>query len=111
MQNDAQLLIRLPADLKGAFDGLCKARGVGVSDEIRRLMSDEVQKSLKGLTTRDRTPVTKTTPPTHKKAPMPLLSVERCHDTIEMFEAPKTPPMSDLVARAINASNKRKKKR
>lgn len=59
MQNNAQLLIRLPADLKGAFDGLCKARGVGVSDEIRRLMSDEVQKSLKGLTTSERMPVTK----------------------------------------------------
>lgn len=111
MQNNTQLLIRLPVDLKGAFEGLCKARGVGVSDEIRRLMSDEVQKSLKGLTTSDRTQVTKTTPPTHRKAPLPVPSVERCTDTLEMFEAPKTPPMSDLVARAINASNKRKKKK
>ena len=108
------MLIRLPVDLKGAFEGLCKARGVGVSDEIRRLMFDELQKSLKGLNPIERSVVPKTTPKTHRKAVIPRSSDERCGDTIEMFEAPKTPQKSqnksDVVTRAINASNKRKKK-
>lgn len=40
--NDVMMPIRLPSDLKGAFDGLCKARGVSVASEVRRLMAQEV---------------------------------------------------------------------
>lgn len=40
--HDVMMPIRLPSDLKGLFDGLCKSRGVSVSSEVRRLMAEEV---------------------------------------------------------------------
>lgn len=36
------LLIKVSPEMKGAFQGLCKARGVSVSAELRRFMADQL---------------------------------------------------------------------
>lgn len=51
-QGETTLLIKLPPELKAAFQGLCKARGVPVSAELRRFMADELAKTVKGMTTK-----------------------------------------------------------
>lgn len=56
MTEDTTLVIRLPSDLKGSFQGLCKARGVSVSEELRRFIADSIANSTTGMTTRDRQP-------------------------------------------------------
>ena len=51
-QDETTLLIKLPPELKAAFQGLCKARGVPVSAELRRFMADELANTVKGMTTK-----------------------------------------------------------
>lgn len=51
-QDETTLLIKLPPELKAAFQGLCKARGVPVSVELRRFMADELANTVKGMTTK-----------------------------------------------------------
>lgn len=41
-----RLVVRTTVELKGAYFGLCKARGVLASDEIRDFMAREVAKAL-----------------------------------------------------------------
>ena len=41
-----KLVVRTTVELKGAYFGLCKARGVVASDEIRDFMAREVAKAL-----------------------------------------------------------------
>lgn len=87
------LLLRLPIDLKGSFQGLCNARGVSVSEELRRFMADEVARAALGMTTNDR-PRNKTIA---KKIPVVKASVKqssapvankapKCDRTEDMFE-------------------------
>lgn len=56
MNDETTLVIRLPSDLKGSFQGLCKARGVSVSEELRRFMADSIADAATGMTTTDRKP-------------------------------------------------------
>lgn len=56
MNDETTLVIRLPSDLKGSFQGLCKARGVTVSEELRRFIADSIANAATGMTTRDRQP-------------------------------------------------------
>jgi hypothetical protein len=51
-QDETTLLIKLPPELKAAFQGLCKARRVSVSAELRRFMADELASTVKGMTTK-----------------------------------------------------------
>lgn len=55
--NDTTLLIKLPSELKGSFQGLCKARAVNVSEELRRFMADEVASAAMGMRSFDRVSV------------------------------------------------------
>jgi hypothetical protein len=57
MTDETTLVIRLPSDLKGSFQGLCKARGVSVSEELRRFMADSIASAATGMTTTDRQPL------------------------------------------------------
>ena len=57
MNDETTLVIRLPSDLKGSFQGLCKARGVTVSEELRRFIADSIANAATGMTTRDRQPL------------------------------------------------------
>lgn len=50
--DETTLLIKLPPELKAAFQGLCKARSVPVSAELRRFMADELANSVKDMTTK-----------------------------------------------------------
>lgn len=83
------LLIKLPPELKGSFQGLCKARGVSMNEELRRFMADEVASSATGMTTVDK--------PKVKKMPRVQKELEksddiknrgssRCNDTVDMFD-------------------------
>lgn len=56
MNDETTLVIRLPSDLKGSFQGLCKARGVSVSEELRRFIADSIANAATGMTTQDRQP-------------------------------------------------------
>lgn len=49
VKDETTLLIKLPPELKGAFQGLCKARGVSVSSELRRFMADQLNNATKGI--------------------------------------------------------------
>ena len=95
MQQDTQLLIRVPKDLKGAFEGLCKSRGVKVSEALRAFMASEVLQSATGVKTGEgKTPQKRTTAkPSHPKgapqASEPSSLGEKCPDTMDLFDTPK----------------------
>ena len=95
MQQDTQLLIRVPKDLKGAFEGLCKSRGVKVSEALRAFMASEVLQSATGVKTGEgKTPQKRTTAkPSHPKgapqASEPSALGEKCPDTMDLFDSPK----------------------
>lgn len=110
--DEATLLIRLPVELKGSFQGLCKARGVSVSEELRRFMADEVASAALGMTTRDR-PRDKTVA---KKNPVVKASKKqtegsetdkptRCDKTGDLFDG-QTPVDSQKDAIAAFNANK-----
>ena len=87
--DDVTLILRLPPDLKGSFQGLCKARGVSVSEELRRFMADSIAAAALGMTTKDLT-VKSNAPvklPTSKKN----RGSSRCDDTNDLFLTAKTP--------------------
>lgn len=112
------LLLRLPIDLKGSFQGLCNARGVSVSEELRRFMADEVASAALGMTTNDR-PRNKTVA---KKIPVVKASVKqssapvankapKCDRTEDMFENESKADrekrlMSELKDRQTRRANK-----
>lgn len=94
-QNITTLLIKLPVGLKSSFAGLCSARGVSVSEELRRFMADELVGAVSGMATQDRVredvppkvtkAVKKTTKQTKaKSADQPT----RCDETNDMFDDP-----------------------
>lgn len=101
------LLLRLPVELKGSFQGLCNARGVSVSEELRRFMADEVASAAMGMTTKDR-PSAK---PVAKKIPVVRASKSKasvkkqgnptkCDKTDDMFvsQSPKTSQKAHIDA-------------
>ena len=102
--NETTLLIKLPPELKASFQGLCKFRGVSVSEELRRFMADEVSGTTDGMATRD-----KPVKPSHARVAIPnvvKVSVPRksFKDAVQAdLELPT------VLNSAINASNKRKK--
>lgn len=82
ISDETTLVIRLPSDLKGSFQGLCKARGVTVSEELRRFIADTVSNAATGMTTRDRQPSSNVT----KKAVSDKnRGSSRCDSTSDMF--------------------------
>ncbi len=145
MQQDTQLLIRVPKDLKGAFEGLCKSRGVKVSEALRAFMASEVLQSATGVKTGEgKIPQKRTTakaehPKGTPQASEPSSLVEKCPDTMDLFDTPKNAQertgtqvnplevqgycngvqnpntgkieVNRLVAAALQSSAKRKKKK
>lgn len=95
MEQDTQLLIRVPKDLKGSFEGLCKSRGVKVSEALRAFMASEVLQSATGIKTGEGKPPQKrtTAKPSHPKgapqAPEPRSPGVKCPDTMDLFDSPK----------------------
>lgn len=90
LNNDTTMLIKLPSDLKGAYQGLCKARGVSVSEELRRFMADEVKASTKGIATDS------------KPSKMPLKDKPtRCDKTPDMFETSQNAPQAPKELKTI----------
>jgi hypothetical protein len=49
MIEETTLLFKLPPDLKISFQGLCKHRGVSVSEELRRFMIEQVSGSSQSV--------------------------------------------------------------
>lgn len=92
--DETTLVIRLPSDLKGSFQGLCKARGVSVSEELRRFIADSISNAAIGMTTRDRMPLPNVT----KKAISDKnRGSSRCNSTSDMFTSDsKTLPQSHI---------------
>lgn len=83
---DVMLLVRMPPELKGSFQGLCKARGVSVSSELRRFMADQVSGAATGMTTEDKAPKAKKTISSKKPSVVKNRESSRCNDTGDMFD-------------------------
>lgn len=101
MPQDTQLLIRVPGDLKGAYEGLCRSRGIKVSAALREFMVSEVlqaaatanikaipQKPPVSATKKRTTAKPKNTTST-PQAPEPCSLDEKCKNTIDMFDGSK----------------------
>lgn len=88
------LLLRLPIDLKGSFQGLCNARGVSVSEELRRFMADEVASAALGMTTSDR-PRNKTV---SKKIPVVKASIKQSSTPVADKTVTKCDRTEDMFA-------------
>lgn len=101
MPQDTQLLIRVPGDLKGAYEGLCRSRGIKVSAALREFMVSEVlqaaatanikaipQKPPVSATKKRTTAKPKNTTST-PQAPEPCSLDEKCPDTMDLFDSPK----------------------
>lgn len=106
ISDETTLVIRLPSDLKGSFQGLCKARGVTVSEELRRFIADTVSNAATGMTTRDRQPSSNVT----KKAVSDKnRGSSRCDSTSDMFaDNDKTlsqPHTSHLSSKRVSVGN------
>lgn len=100
--DDTTLLLRLPIDLKGSFQGLCNARGVSVSEELRRFMADEVASAAIGMTTNDR-PKNKTVP---KK--IPVVKASRKRSSAPVTNKPTKCDMTqDMFADKSNETSKK----
>lgn len=102
--DETTLLIKLPPELKASFQGLCKFRGVSVSEELRRFMADEVSKTARGMTTND-----KPEKRSHARVPVskPIDAVVPKKSFKDAVQAELSLPSA--AASAINASSKRKK--
>lgn len=109
-QNITTLLIKLPVGLKSSFAGLCSARGVSVSEELRRFMADEIVRAVSGMATQDRTkedvppkatqPVKKMTRQTKAKADD---QPTRCDETNDMFDDPSELARREQIRASIDA--------
>ena len=102
--DETTLLIKLPPELKASFQGLCKFRGVSVSEELRRFMADEVSKTARGMTTSDKP----------EKRSHARVSIPTTVSTVVPKKSFKDAVQAELVLpsaaqSAINASNSRKK--
>lgn len=99
--DETTLLIKLPPELKASFQGLCKFRGVSVSEELRRFMADEVSGTAHGMTTRDKPEKLSHAPKVAKVVVVPKKSFK---DAVQADLG-----LPNALNSAINASNKRKK--
>ncbi len=107
-QNITTLLIKLPVVLKSSFAGLCSARGVSVSEELRRFMADELVGVTSGMATQDRARedvppkatqvVKKTTRQTKANADD---QPTRCDETNDMFDDTSRVDQSNAVKERI----------
>lgn len=78
-----RLTVRTTDELKGAYLGLCKAKGVVASDEIRAFMVSELEKALQD-NWRGKIADTATRVRTEgRQAQKPV----KCDDTSDMFDA------------------------
>lgn len=77
----SRLVVRTTDELKGAYLGLCKARGVTASDEVRAFMVRELESALRAKT-RDK-PMNKAT--SAKTDRLQGEKVEKCANTVDMF--------------------------
>ena len=79
----SRLVVRTTDELKGAYLGLCRARGVTASDEVRAFMVEELEKALRAKM-RDK-PVNNAV---EAKTDSPQVkNVEKCANTVDMFTA------------------------
>jgi hypothetical protein len=77
----SRLVVRTTDELKGAYLGLCKARGVTASDEVRAFMVEELEKALRAKM-KDK-PVNNAA---EAKTDSPQVkNVEKCANTVDMF--------------------------
>lgn len=108
--DETTLLIKLPPELKASFQGLCKFRGVSVSEELRRFMADEVSGTAHGMTTID-----KPIKPSHAR-----VRVTSTNKVVSQQKSYKNAIQGDLVlsvaaksamnAEKVRSKNKTKKK-
>lgn len=114
-ENITTLLIKLPVGLKSSFAGLCSARGVSVSEELRRFMADEIVSAVSSMATQDRTregapykatqAVKKMTRQTKAKADD---QPTRCDNTNDMFNDPSELARREQIRASMEARrNKR----
>lgn len=94
-QDITTLLIKLPVGLKRSFAGLCNARGVSVSEELRRFMADELVSAVSGMATQDRSTQNvplKATRAVKKMTKQAKVKTDdqptRCDETNDMFDDP-----------------------
>jgi hypothetical protein len=104
--DETTLLIKLPPELKASFQGLCKFRGVSVSEELRRFMADEVTGTAHGMTTRDKP----------EKLSHARVSLANINQVVSRQNSYKDAVQGDLellnsAKSAINATNRRKKQK
>lgn len=102
--DETTLLIKLPPELKASFQGLCKFRGVSVSEELRRFMADEVSGTTDGMATRD-----KPVKPSHLR--VSLTSINQPAKQLKSFKdaVQADLQLSDATKSAINATKTRNK--
>lgn len=80
---DARLQLKLTEELKCSYAGLCKARGVTVSEKLREFMAQELAEALKDerqFKAAHVVGVKKTDRPQAKNA-------EKCKNTADIFSA------------------------
>lgn len=109
-QNITTLLIKLPVGLKSSFAGLCSARGVSVSEELRRFMADEIVSAVSGMATKDRT--REDVPPKATQAVKKMTrqtkaksddQPTRCDETNDMFDDPSELARREQIRASIEA--------
>ena len=79
----SRLVVRTTDELKGAYLGLCKARGVTASDEVRAFMVKELELALRAKS-KDK-PVNNAAKA--KTEGQQVKNVEKCANTVDMFTA------------------------
>jgi hypothetical protein len=108
--DETTLLIKLPPELKASFQGLCKFRGVSVSEELRRFMADEVTGTAHGMTTRDKPEKlshARVSVPSVDKVAMPRKSFK---DAVQAdLELPSAVSSAINATKSRNKAKKRKK--
>lgn len=78
---DARLQLKLTEELKGAYTGLCKARGVTVSEKLREFMTQELTEALQGERQFKAVHVVGV-----KKTDRPQAeNTEKCENTVDIF--------------------------
>lgn len=78
---DARLQLKLTEELKGAYAGLCKARGVTVSEKLREFMAKELTEALQGERQFKAVHVVGM----KKEDSLQVKNIEKCGNTADMF--------------------------
>lgn len=116
-QDITTLLIKLPVGLKSSFAGLCSARGLSVSEELRRFMADELMGAVSGMATQDRAKVNapaKTIPVVKKATRQTKAKANdqptRCDDTDDMFDDPSELARRERIRANVDAKTDKRLK-